>query len=68
MTTNSVIPESLVRSRRERHYDVQGVAGHTHTLVLMSAHVEALLAGKRLDLTTGRGAAHFHYVYLSYPA
>ncbi len=62
-----VIPESDVRGGQARSYDVQGVAGHTHELVLTPEHFASLIAGRQIDVTTKRGLGHFHHVYISYP-
>jgi hypothetical protein len=62
-----VIPESHVRGGLDQTYDIQGVAPHTHSLALTAQDFEALLAGKQLDIETGRGLGHFHHVYLRYP-
>jgi hypothetical protein len=61
------IPESHVRGGRDQTYDVQGVAPHTHSFTLTAQHFAELLAGKSLDIETGRGLGHFHHVYLRYP-
>lgn len=62
-----VIPEAHVRAGVERHYDIQGVAGHTHVLTVTPADFQRIAAGESVDLKSGRGLGHFHHVYIRYP-
>jgi hypothetical protein len=61
-----IIPESHVRGGVDREYDIQGVAGHTHTLKIRAADFARLLAGEKLDIPTEYGAGHFHHAYVKY--
>lgn len=63
-----VIPESHVRAGIERHYDIQGVAGHTHVLTVTPSDFQRIATGENVDLTSGQGLGHFHHVYIRYPA
>jgi hypothetical protein len=62
-----VIPESHVREGRERQYDIQGVAGHTHVLTITSEDFAQIASGTNVDLVSARGLGHFHHVYIRYP-
>lgn len=61
-----VIPQSHVRAALVRKYDIQGVSGHTHTLIIEPEHFRRLLAGEKLDLVTEPAAGHFHHAYIRY--
>jgi hypothetical protein len=62
-----VIPEADVRDGVERHYDIQGVAGHTHVLTVTPADFQRIASGENVDLKSGQGLGHFHHVYIRYP-
>lgn len=61
-----VIPESHVQGATSQTYDVQGVAGHTHQLVVSAEDFQRLRGGEPLDLKTTRSLDHFHHVYIRY--
>lgn len=58
--------ESHVRGGIERRYDIQGVSGHSHVLVIRPEEFSRLLAGERLDLRTEFAAGHYHHAYIRY--
>jgi hypothetical protein len=62
-----VIPEAHVRGSADQKYDIQGVAGHTHQLIVKSDHFARLVRGEALDILTEPSLGHFHHVYISYP-
>lgn len=62
-----VIPEAHVREGVVRHYDIQGVAGHTHVLTVTAEDFRRIASGEQLDLKSGQGLGHFHHVYIRYP-
>jgi hypothetical protein len=61
-----LIPEAHLRAGTERSYDIQGVSGHTHALVIHPEEFRRLLAGERLDLQTEFAAGHYHHAYIKY--
>jgi hypothetical protein len=63
-----IIPEAHVKAKAERTYDIQGLAGHVHTVTVTSADFEALLQGKQLNIPSSRASdGHTHYAYIRYP-
>lgn len=59
-----VIPAADLASTSDRTYDVQGLAGHTHTLTLTAADFDKLRRGGPVTRPTSRleGDAHLHTV------
>ncbi len=62
-----VVTRADLEAKRERTYDIRGVAPHTHALVLGASHFADLLAGKLVHVTTGPGDAHTHVVAIHPP-
>lgn len=59
-----VVPRSHIETPRDRTYDIQGVAIHTHTLAISARGFRDLKASQKLTLTTGPGDNHTHVVAL----
>ncbi|MEM7155252.1 MAG: hypothetical protein AAF799_20555 [Myxococcota bacterium] len=55
-----VIPPADIEAGVEQSYDIQGIAGHPHTVVVTAAHFEQLRAGKSVTLTSSVDANHDH--------
>lgn len=63
-----VINAPDMAAKADRTYDVQGIAGHTHSVVIAAADFQKLGHGAQLSLTTSPGDGHTHLVYVRYPA
>jgi hypothetical protein len=63
-----VIPAADMAAKAARTYDVQGVAGHPHTIEVTAADFEKLAKGEAVSLKTSRdeGDAHLHVVYIQH--
>jgi len=62
-----VIPESHVKGRRDRTYDIQGIASHPHMLTVTVADFEEMLRGKLVTIQSSTTDGHTHFVYIRYP-
>ncbi|TKC99576.1 hypothetical protein [Polyangium fumosum] len=63
-----VIPDAHVKAKVERTYDIQGLAGHVHSVTITAADFEDLLRGKQVKLPSSRGTdGHNHLVFIRYP-
>ncbi|MDI1479504.1 hypothetical protein [Polyangium sp. y55x31] len=63
-----VIPDAHVRAKVERTYDIQGLAGHEHSVTVTAADFEDLLRGKQVKIPCSRGTdGHNHLVFIRYP-
>ena len=63
-----VIPAADMAAKVKRSYDVQGIAGHAHTLEITPADFQKLEKGEAVSLQTSRleEDAHMHVVFIQY--
>jgi len=62
-----VIPDAHVKAKAERTYDIQGVAGHAHSVKVSPADFEELVRGKQVTVQSTVTDGHTHFVYIKYP-
>jgi len=63
-----IVPLADIEAKADRTYDIQGIAGHTHELVLTKGDFDKLLKGEHLAIKTSRDKddAHLHVVQIDY--
>lgn len=63
-----IIPIADLEAKADKTYDVQGIAGHAHTVTLTTADYEKLLKGGPVTTKTTRepNDAHLHVVQIDY--
>jgi hypothetical protein len=64
-----VIPASDMAAKTEKTYDIQGVAGHPHSVTLATTDFERLAKGEELTLTSSTSKLpdpHAHLVFIKY--
>ncbi|MDC3953050.1 hypothetical protein [Polyangium jinanense] len=63
-----VLPDAHVKAKVERTYNIQGLAGHEHSVTVTAADFEDLLRGKQVKIPSSRGTdGHNHLVFIRYP-
>lgn len=65
------IPAAHIADRRDRTYEIQGIAPHSHALRVTAADFDRLARGGELAITTGPatpGEDHTHVVFIRHPA
>ncbi|HVK66418.1 MAG TPA: hypothetical protein VM694_18170 [Polyangium sp.] len=63
-----VLPDAHVKAKAERTYDIQGLAGHPHSVTITISDFEDLLRGKQVKIPSSRGTdGHNHLVFIRYP-
>ncbi|EYF07022.1 hypothetical protein [Chondromyces apiculatus] len=63
-----VIPEAHLASPEDRTYDIQGIASHSHAVLIPAAGFRKLVAGEQLALNTSPSDGHGHVVFVRYDA
>lgn len=63
-----VIPAADMAAAKERTYDVQGIAGHTHQVTVTADDFQKLAKGEAVSIRTTRDEtdAHLHVVFIQY--
>jgi hypothetical protein len=65
-----VITAADLQAHADKTYDIQGVAGHTHSVRIVAADFERLARGEQLAISSSYaspGEDHFHVVFIRYP-
>lgn len=64
----AVIPAADIAAKLDKTYDVQGIAGHPHDILLTASHFQKLEKGEAVSVLTTRDPddAHLHTVFIQY--
>ena len=65
-----IVNAADMAARADRTYDIQGVAGHTHTVTITAADFERLHQGEQVVIASSKaqpGEDHGHFAFIRYP-